>query len=84
MAAKITLMAAIRQRPASWEATSSRVSFRELSANRCERAGPEPRVLESWTPLIDRDSSIWVCMSARVIWARVVTVLRMLATRRVK
>ena len=76
-------MVAIRQRPASWEATSSWVSTCDDSVNRWESCGPEPRIFESWTPPMESDSSIWVCMSARVRCARIVTVRRIRATARV-
>ncbi len=83
MPAKTMLIEAIRQRPASCERTSSATSSWDVRANRCDCAGPVPRVLPSWTPEIDRPSSTWVCRSAIRRCRSPVTSRRTSATLRV-
>lgn len=74
------LMVAMRQRPASWAATS-RLSMPSLVvAKRSARAGPEPRVFASVAPETESDSSIWPCSCVRARWRRSVTSRRMAAT----
>ena len=64
IAAKITLIDAIRQRPASCERSSRSISRAEDSVNRRTSAGPAPIVLVSWTPLIESPSSMVTLRSA--------------------
>ena len=84
MAAKMMLSEAIRQRPASWERSSRSISRAEESVNRWTRAGPVPIVLASWTPLIDRPSSMVTFRSASSRCCAVVMARRMRATLRVR
>ncbi len=74
---------AIRQRPASWERTSSPTSSDEVAVNRCESSGPVPSVFTRWTPFTDRDSSTCESRSARFRWRAAVTSRRIRATLRV-
>ena len=83
MPANTMLIVAIRQRPASCERTSSVTRSSEVPVNRCDCAGPAPRVLPSSTPLTDSPSSTWECRSARCRWRWAVIVRRIRATRRV-
>ena len=79
----MTLIDAIRQRPASWARISRSTSSPDVSPKRADSTGPLPTVLPSSTPLTDKPSSIWVCMSAIRACCRLVICRRILATRRV-
>ena len=82
IAAKMTLIDAIRQRPASWERSSRSMSRALDSVNRRTSAGPVPIVLLSWTPLIDSPSSMVTLRSASSrCWSAVIS-RRIRATRR--
>ncbi len=81
--AKMTLIVAIRQRPASWARTSRSTSSLEVTENRSATAWPAPIVLVRRTPLTVRPSSTWDNMSASWRCWRVVTSRRSRATRRV-
>ena len=84
IAAKMMLIEAIRQRPASWERSSRSIRRAEEAENRSTRDGPVPIVLASWTPLIDSPSSIVTLRlaSSRCCW--VVMARRMRATLRLR
>ena len=64
IAAKMMLIDAIRQRPASCERSSRSISRAEDAVNRRTSDGPVPIVLPSWTPLIDSPSSMVTLRSA--------------------
>ena len=66
MTAKMIDIVPMRQRPAIWAWSSSSVSVADERVKRVLSCGPAPIVLASTTPLMDRPSSIWVCMSASV------------------
>lgn len=83
IAEKMMLIVAIRQRPDNCERTSRSTRRVEVAENRSDIAGPAPSVLPSWIPLIDRLSSIWVCMSASAFCRCVVISRRISATLRV-
>ena len=83
MAAKATLIDAIRHRPASCACNSSCVNRVEDRVNRSTSAGPVPSVLASSTPLMDRPSSMVTFISASSRCCAAVTARRIRATRRV-
>ena len=64
MAAKMMLIEAIRQRPASSLRSSRSTRRAEEAVNRSTSAGPVPRVLASCTPLIESPSSTVTLRSA--------------------
>jgi hypothetical protein len=83
MAAKTTLVEAIRQRPASCARSSRSISRSEEPVNRATSAGPAPIVRASWAPLTDSPSSTVTLRSASSrCWAAVIR-RRIPATRRV-
>ena len=84
IAAKMTLIEAIRQRPASCDFSSSSISFSESPVNRSTSAGPAPSVLLSWMPLIESDSSTVALMSASWRCCCAVICRRIRATRLVR
>ena len=84
IAAKMMLSEAIRQRPASWERSSRSIRRAEEAVNRWTRAGPVPMVLDSWTPLTDRPSSMVTLRSASSRCCCVVMARRIRATLRVR
>ena len=84
IAAKMMLSEAIRQRPASWERSSRSIRRAEEAVNRRTRDGPVPIVLASWTPLIDRPSSMVTLRSASSRCCSVVMARRIRATLRVR
>ena len=84
IAAKMTLIDAIRQRPASCERSSRSISRAEEAVNRSTRDGLVPIVLASWMPLIESPSSIVTLRSASSRCCCVVMARRILATLRVR
>jgi hypothetical protein len=84
MAAKMMLIEAIRQRPASSERSSRSIRRVEEAVKRSTSAAPVPIVLLSCTPLIDRPSSMVTLRSASSRWRWAVISLRIRATRRVR
>ena len=84
MAAKMMLIEAIRQRPASSERSSRSISRADDAVNRAIRAAPVPMVLLSWMPLIDRPSSMVTLRSASSRWRCAVISRRIRATLRVR
>ena len=83
MAANTTVVAAIRQRPASCARSSRSTSRADDAVKRSTSAGPVPVVRDSSTPPIERASSTVTLRSASSrCWAAVIA-RRMRATRRV-
>ncbi len=83
MAANTTVVAAIRQRPASCARSSRSTSRDDDAVKRSTSAGPVPVVRDSSTPPIERASSTVTLRSASSrCWAAVIA-RRMRATRRV-
>ena len=78
----MTLIDAIRQRPASCERSSRSISRALDSVNLRTSVGPVPIVLLSWTPLMDRPSSMVTLRSASSRCCRAVISRRIRATRR--
>ena len=74
IAAKITLIEAIRQRPASDERSSRSISLALDSVNRRTSDGLAPIVLASWMPLMERPSSMVTLRSASSrCWSAVIS-----------
>ncbi len=84
IAAKMMLIEAIRQRPASWERNSRSMRRAEEAVNRWTRDGPVPIVLASWMPLIDSPSSTVTLRLASSRCCSVVMARRMRATLRLR
>jgi hypothetical protein len=84
IAAKMMLIEAIRQRPASWERSSRSMRRADEAVNRWISDGPVPMVFASWIPLIDRPSSMLTLRLASSRCCSVVMARRMRATLRLK
>ena len=84
IAAKMMLIDAIRQRPASSERSSRSIRRADDAVKRSTSAAPVPMVLLSCTPLIDRPSSMVTLRSASSRWRCAVIARRMRATLRVR
>src|SRR5664279_2358265 len=84
MAAKMMLIEAIRHLPANSERSSRSISRADDAVKRSTMAGPVPRVLLSWIPLIDRLSSIVTFRSASSRWRCAVMARRSTATLRAR
>ena len=84
IAAKMMLIEAIRQRPASSERSSRSIRRAEEAVKRSISDGPVPIVLLSWTPLIDRPSSMVTLRSASSRCRCAVIARRIRATLRVR
>ena len=83
MAAKTTVMVAIRQRPASIERICRSTRSCEVAVNRSLIREAAPRVRVRRAPLTESVSSIWTLRSARRRWRSAVILCRSRATRRV-
>ncbi|GAB3824149.1 hypothetical protein GCM10027610_002010 [Dactylosporangium cerinum] len=84
IAAKMMLIEAIRQRPASSERSSRSISRFEDAVNRSTSAAPAPMVLLRRTPLTERPSSMVTLRSASSRWRAAVISRRIPATLRVR